>query len=524
MNSQFGHSIRKDFLALLIVGLVGFSLSFFVSYLLFEKEMENIVNQKQAELESDIHQFLDEIRFWSYTLVEVEAFYNASTFVDEDEFLEFTSTISHSRSEDTVYGWIAEDNISGQLLPTYLYPREEMKVSHYIDEDIWNQIVALKEHDYTQKGDLKIISNIRTMQDVPFLILFKGVERKNPSEKGVLGALFVLVSLENIEAYDDLRDNVSQLKISDYYTTRDKIRTLYDVNNKTSKGGRTIAHTEEIGLDGHFFEIVAQRTVGAGHFKQYTTSIFVFLAGIILTLFCLVFMVIMADRYAVHEVLSQSRDKNNLEDEQGEFHKKAENLWKRSLVCFVLIGIFVSSVYTISEIASQKTEDGAVAINISGRQRMLSQRIALFANEYVYQIERDEASDDAKEFLKAARDLFEKSHKALVFGDAILGLTGRAGEVAKDIYYEEPHSLDQQVSEYIALADLILKDGSVQEKQTALLRVNEMSADKLLFSLNAVVKALEVYETDNVKDLLLIERVSFAITVFLLLVSIIFVM
>ncbi len=125
----------------------------------------------------------------------------------------------------------------------------------------------------------------------------------------------------------------------------------------------------------------------------------------------------------------------------------------------LVAAIVLSSTGYVAFFTSEQRVDAA-AINISGRQRMLSQRIALFAQSYI-------ASGTAKDAtaLDEAAQTMLLEHEALLNGDENLGLTQPLPDHARPFYFEEPHDLDRRVRAYIENARYLASgttDGSVE--------------------------------------------------------------
>ena len=119
------------------------------------------------------------------------------------------------------------------------------------------------------------------------------------------------------------------------------------------------------------------------------------------------------------------------------------NLWKRYGIALVIILAVLFASSAIESNAIEKAERDAQIINISGKQRMLSQKIILRAQDYIFY--SHPATADA---LKETIDEFESAHFFLMEDaskEASLG----------NLYMSRTPSTDELVLNYIAIARAI---------------------------------------------------------------------
>lgn len=119
-----------------------------------------------------------------------------------------------------------------------------------------------------------------------------------------------------------------------------------------------------------------------------------------------------------------------------------------------------NDIHTVREI-------NAAVVNVSGRQRMLSQRTAMLALRMVCTTDTEE-QEKLRCCLLADLDLMERSHNGLLNGDAEVKLPGHPSKVVKAMYFELPINLDQRVRQYITEA-----------RALALSRADELTHDNL---------------------------------------------
>jgi PAS domain S-box-containing protein len=110
---------------------------------------------------------------------------------------------------------------------------------------------------------------------------------------------------------------------------------------------------------------------------------------------------------------------------------------KKYIFALSLIAAFsILAYFNLSNLINSQANDGEI-INVSGRQRMLSQKIALFAINY------------KTKKLKETVDLMEYSHNSL--------LEREMSDELKKIYFQKPVMLDAKVKEYILRARSFIK-------------------------------------------------------------------
>jgi signal transduction histidine kinase len=190
----------------------------------------------------------------------------------------------------------------------------------------------------------------------------------------------------------------------------------------------------------------------------------------------------------------------------------AKSFLLRYIFALSLIFVFVTLTFTVSSFQKEKTIENANIINVAGRQRMLSQRISLFALNYFH-----EPDDEKLGALKSDLNLFIKSHHALVIGDDNSSISGLAGIVARDIYQEQ--GLDAQVKKFHKLIfDFV--SATDKEAQAELLNIAlNLSTQSLLKKLDEVVHRVEEFDTQENKNLSRLELSSYIIAVFILILE-----
>ena len=184
------------------------------------------------------------------------------------------------------------------------------------------------------------------------------------------------------------------------------------------------------------------------------------------------------------------------------------------LIALLSIGAGYSGVRLINA-----QSDSAAQVNVSGRQRMLSQRIALFSTVYVDSAGADR--DDAARSLVDAIDRMADAQRALLNGDSDLGIDEPPSERLQSLY---DAGVADGVDAYLALArSLVDGTGTPSDEARTLGLIQTTAADSLLGQLDTVVAAYQSESEQSISDIEREEKLVLAATLVALVLEAVFV-
>jgi PAS domain S-box-containing protein len=169
----------------------------------------------------------------------------------------------------------------------------------------------------------------------------------------------------------------------------------------------------------------------------------------------------------------------------------------RYAISIGLVTILTVAVAVGHYTAIDKQKTSAMVINLSGRQRMLSQRAALFSLRLINSTGLQEKEDIRRE-LFAIADRMGKSHNGFLRGDKELGLSGNLSAESLAIFLESPVNLDAQMKSYV---EMIRKIATSPENPLDGGGIHLAAQDELVASLDLLVHQFENENTLKVFNL-----------------------
>ena len=171
-----------------------------------------------------------------------------------------------------------------------------------------------------------------------------------------------------------------------------------------------------------------------------------------------------------------------------------------------LIGVLACTIHILLDSVIVQQRDAGTIINVAGRQRMLSQRIALLATDL------DAGDASAREKLLDAADQMERSQNALTrAGD--LNISRPASADISEYYFEGEGALDPKVRTFIAAARRFGEAPEAADAGEALAIVRRGAHESLLPALEIAVSLFEERSIRRIDQLRMIQKIVLGVLI-----------
>lgn len=207
-----------------------------------------------------------------------------------------------------------------------------------------------------------------------------------------------------------------------------------------------------------------------------------------------------------------------MQDDTYTYDALTRNLIRLSTTIIGLLACLALGSLVIFWLQTRSIESTAGVVNVSGRQRMLSQRSALLAECLVREAAGPKA-EDCRRQLVALADQMEAAHQGLVHGDRRLRLPASAPDEVLALYFGSEHSLDAQVQAYLAALRSLASTPQPSRRDTNFRKIRTTALEgSLLRSLDEVVSAFQALEERKVARLQRIQSIVFVLTLITIIV------
>jgi two-component system cell cycle response regulator len=197
---------------------------------------------------------------------------------------------------------------------------------------------------------------------------------------------------------------------------------------------------------------------------------------------------------------------------------------KRYIIAISIIALLSCGAFYFLHMGLKLSDSTALIVNMSGKQRMLSQRIASLSQQYYasqYTTLSSKEAQEIREMLLDVIDEMEHANESLSSGVLREGVRVDLSVAIQDIYYGKSN-LKQRVEIYLNHARRLSQLNSHEESLRSLRQIVEIS-DPLLVDLNRAVLQYQQEGEENIKNVQYLESMVLVITLFTLLLEVIFI-
>lgn len=186
------------------------------------------------------------------------------------------------------------------------------------------------------------------------------------------------------------------------------------------------------------------------------------------------------------------------------------------IAALAVIGLLsVSAHLMVGSIIAEQRDEGAV-LNATGRQRMLSQRIAYLSERLM-----DNSTPLLRREMSGAIAQMEQVHRNMVRGNAGAGFPEQQPRAVAAILFSSPHELDRRVKTFLNFARTFTAESSIQGelsvRDPGFQFIRAEAAGPLLESFEALVSAYEAHFLEMTDRLLFLQRILLGVVILTLL-------
>lgn len=197
----------------------------------------------------------------------------------------------------------------------------------------------------------------------------------------------------------------------------------------------------------------------------------------------------------------------------------ARDLTRRYLIALLLVASLATAAWLSLHLVITEQKSTAAIVNISGRQRMLSQRTVLFANLLATAPVSERAA--VRVTLEKTLQLFAHSHQGLTQGDPDLGLPITMSANVHALYFDSPTALDAEINYFIQLVQrwLQLPEAELSAEHALLKTLTHEATTNLLQHLDHMVRQYQLEGEAAIKRLQYAETIFWGLTLVLLILE-----
>lgn len=197
---------------------------------------------------------------------------------------------------------------------------------------------------------------------------------------------------------------------------------------------------------------------------------------------------------------------------------------KRYVIAISLIALLSSGAFYFLHLGLKTSASTALIVNMSGKQRMLSQRVASLSQQYYFYSNHNVKSirqEAIRADLLSAIEEMARANAALSSGKLKEGIDVRLSPEILEIYYGEM-ALKKRVEQYLERAKRLSQTPSQEESAVLVHEIVHIS-NTLLQDLNTAVLQYQIEGEENIAEVKQLETLVWIATLITLLLEVIFI-